>query len=82
MPKVTDGAVLIENLCEAFKKLDVGDQGSYTVYTHTILSAIAESSAINPQNYAENTPKNWEEAKRTPKAPEWKAAIDDELKSL
>ena len=82
MPKVTDNAIPIENLCEAFKKLDVGEQGSYAEYTHTILSAIAESSAINPQNYAENAPKNWEEAKRTPEAAEWKAAIDDELKSL
>ena len=27
MPKVTDNAIPIENLCEAFKKLDVGEQG-------------------------------------------------------
>ena len=82
MPKVNDQNIPVEELCEIFGQLDIGEQPNLTRQTHTILPAIANCSEIDPQSFADSTPKNWNEAQLTPEASEWRSAIDDELRSL
>ena len=65
-----------------FEKLSIHDDDDISNNSDAILSAITKCSALSTQHLTMNTPKSWEEAQKQPEAAEWKAAINEELKSL
>ena len=72
----------IRRLHNIFEKLSIHDEPNITHRSDTILLVINECSALSAQHLATDAPKSWEEAQRRPEAAEWKAVIDEELKSL
>ena len=82
MPKINDQVLPSEELHKLFEKLNIRDEGNISHSFDTTLSAIADCSALSAHQFAMDAPKNWEDAQTRPEAAEWKAAIDEELKSL
>ena len=82
MPKITDQIHPSEELRQLFEKLNINEEGNISYSFDSVLSAIGDCSALSAHQFATDAPKNWDEARIGPEAPEWEMAINDELKSL
>ena len=82
MLKINDQVLPSEELHKLFEKLNIRDKANISHSFDTILSTIADCSALSAHQFAMDAPKNWEDAQTRPEVAEWKAAIDKELKSL
>ena len=72
------------NLRRMFENINANDTIIEADRIDHILAAIADHSTIDPRTLAGDEPRDWEDSQRRPpaEAAEWKAAFEDEIKSL
>jgi len=80
-PTATDDT---ENLRRMFENINANDQIIEADRIDNILAAIADHSTIDPRTLTGDEPRDWADSQRRPQAEaaEWKAAFEDEIKSL
>jgi hypothetical protein len=73
-----------EDLRRMFENINLNDQIIEADRIDNILAAISDHSTIDPRMLAGDEPRDWADSQRRPtaEAAEWKAAFEDEIKSL